>query len=639
MKDNINVQLLQDNFESCRNKFLLCKFNEAVFNGNFVQVKLDVLSEESEYVLKVDEIEDVFEYNSKNNVCYVKFSYFYDFILANDEDYLDSNRYEYDLNYFEDQISLIEDYLYNKLVLIKPYYYYNQQRHIFFKNGNIHNIINVNETINDFYFSIPILNDNQYEKYKLAQPFALNDMSKNIMGTPEYLYYNNKVIVSNLKPVDGNEIYWIRDKTIERSLYIDVSNLSDDERFIPQLSNYAYISRKALLINQANLNKANNLEIEEKKEDNESKGDDSFEGKVIKDFYDYTRSVNLSYSLVDIENFYTCVKSRLLTIIAGMSGTGKSRLPLKFAEYFNMSIDNNRLLFMPVSPSYTEPSDILGFLNPNTHEYIPSETGLIEILKHAMDNPNMMHMIIFDEMNLSQIEHWFAPFISLLEMEPKNRYLKLYSPQQECNNSTLYPSKIKISDNVIFVGTINLDETTKNISDRLIDRSMVINLKKMPFVNYQAEQSNILTQDNKLKVDDFYNLVNHDEDKFNYIDYFEMRELLFFDTIHNELNKIDYGKGISFRCLRNIALYLKNAPEEFTHNQAFDYAFKQTIMKKIRGDGETYRDFLGSVDDESNFSGILPKILKEYEDLSLFTETFNEIRNKIMDLKKYGFSR
>lgn len=639
MKDNINVQLLQDNFESCRNKFLLCKFNEAVFNGNFVQVKLDVLSEESEYVLKVDELEDVFEYNSKNNVCYVKFSYFYDFILANDEDYLDSNRYEYDLNYFEDQISLIEDYLYNKLVLIKPYYYYNQQRHIFFKNGNIHNIINVNETINDFYFSIPILNDNQYEKYKLAQPFALNDMSKNIMGTPEYLYYNNKVIVSNLKPVDGNEIYWIRDKTIERSLYIDVSNLSDDEKFIPQLSNYAYISRKALLINQANLNKANNLEIEEKKEDNESKGDDSFEGKVIKDFYDYTRSVNLSYSLVDIENFYTCVKSRLLTIIAGMSGTGKSRLPLKFAEYFNMTIDNNRLLFMPVSPSYTEPSDILGFLNPNTHEYIPSETGLIEILKHAMDNPNMMHMIIFDEMNLSQIEHWFAPFISLLEMEPKNRYLKLYSPQQECNNSTLYPSKIKISDNVIFVGTINLDETTKNISDRLIDRSMVINLKKMPFVNYQAEQSNIITQDNKLKVDDFYNLINHDEDNFNYIDYFEMRELLFFDTIHNELNKIDYGKGISFRCLRNIALYLKNAPEEFTHNQAFDYAFKQTIMKKIRGDGETYRDFLGSVDDESNFSGILPKILKEYEDLSLFTETFNEIRNKIMDLKKYGFSR
>lgn len=639
MKDNINVQLLQDNFELCRNKFLLCKFNEAVFNGNFVQVKLDVLSEESEYVLKVDELEDVFEYNSKNNVCYVKFSYFYDFILANDEDYLDSNRYEYDLNYFEDQISLIEDYLYNKLVLIKPYYYYNQQRHIFFKNGNIHNIINVNETINDFYFSIPILNDNQYEKYKLAQPFALNDMSKNIMGMPEYLYYNNKVIVSNLKPVDGNEIYWIRDKTIERSLYIDVSNLSDDERFIPQLSNYAYISRKALLINQANLNKANNLEIEEKKEDNESKGDDSFEGKVIKDFYDYTRSVNLSYSLVDIENFYTCVKSRLLTIIAGMSGTGKSRLPLKFAEYFNMTIDNNRLLFMPVSPSYTEPSDILGFLNPNTHEYIPSETGLIEILKHAMDNPNMMHMIIFDEMNLSQIEHWFAPFISLLEMEPKNRYLKLYSPQQECNNSTLYPSKIKISDNVIFVGTINLDETTKNISDRLIDRSMVINLKKMPFVNYQAEQSNIITQDNKLKVDDFYNLINHDEDKFNYIDYFEMRELLFFDTIHNELNKIDYGKGISFRCLRNIALYLKNAPEEFTHNQAFDYAFKQTIMKKIRGDGETYRDFLGSVDDESNFSGILPKILKEYEDLSLFTETFNEIRNKIMDLKKYGFSR
>ena len=157
-----------------------------------------------------------------------------------------------------------------------------------------------------------------------------------------------------------------------------------------------------------------------------------------------------------------------------MSGTGKTKLPMKFAEYFNMTEDDNTLLFMPVSPSFTEPADILGYLNTNTGLYSSSETRLIEFLKHAMENEDKMHMIIFDEMNLSQIEYWFAPFVSILEKDLGDRKLHLYSKYQRCINDEKYPSSIKIGNNVIFVGTINLDETTKNISDRLLDRSYII---------------------------------------------------------------------------------------------------------------------------------------------------------------------
>ena len=183
----------------------------------------------------------------------------------------------------------------------------------------------------------------------------------------------------------------------------------------------------------------------------------------------------------------------------------------------------------------------------------------MEFLKHAEENPNEMHLVIFDEMNLAQIEYWFAPFISILEKDLGERKLQLYSKSQRCINEEKYPSTIEIKNNIIFVGTINLDETTKNISDRLLDRSFIINLKKESFVNYKTQQSG-RQQKNELKIfdEDFKIFMpedsSYDED---YISNFNKQELEFFDRIHSELNKVDSQKGVSFRCVKNIALYLK----------------------------------------------------------------------------------
>ena len=78
---------------------------------------------------------------------------------------------------------------------------------------------------------------------------------------------------------------------------------------------------------------------------------------------------------------------------------------------------NHTLLFMPVSPSFIEPDDVLGYLNPNNGLYIPADTGLVDFLINAQNNSDKMYMVIFDEMNLSQIEYWFSPFISVLEKD------------------------------------------------------------------------------------------------------------------------------------------------------------------------------------------------------------------------------
>src|SRR5699024_6087488 len=81
----------------------------------------------------------------------------------------------------------------------------------------------------------------------------------------------------------------------------------------------------------------------------------------------------------------------------------------------------------------------------------------------------------------------FSPFISILEKESESRFLSLYNEKSHCINRSSYPDKIKINNNVIFIGTINLDETTKNISDRLLDRSFVINLKKKKFIDFSNQ--------------------------------------------------------------------------------------------------------------------------------------------------------
>ena len=132
----------------------------------------------------------------------------------------------------------------------------------------------------------------------------------------------------------------------------------------------------------------------------------------------YSIKHNLCYNSKDLVNFHISIKTNPLTIVAGMSGTGKTQLAKAYANVLGLKEDEN-LLFLPIRPSYTEPEDIIGYFNASNCMYIPSETGLVDLLIHAENNSDEMHMVVFDEMNLSQIEYWFAPFMSLLELKER----------------------------------------------------------------------------------------------------------------------------------------------------------------------------------------------------------------------------
>ena len=176
-------------------------------------------------------------------------------------------------------------------------------------------------------------------------------------------------------------------------------------------------------------------------------------------------------------------------MLSGMSGTGKSRLTSLYGDALGLSPQQH--LMVSVQPTWTDDSDLLGFLDLSNNVYRPADTGVVDFLLTAERNPDQLFLLTFDEMNLARVEHYFAQFLSVLELDLDKRYLRLYSDQaQGCiYNSCQYPSRIHIGRNVLFVGTVNIDESTYRFSDKVLDRAQVIRLGTVPFHLLQMQRS------------------------------------------------------------------------------------------------------------------------------------------------------
>ncbi|MEG6615963.1 AAA family ATPase [Peptococcaceae bacterium 1198_IL3148] len=326
----------------------------------------------------------------------------------------------------------------------------------------------------------------------------------------------------------------------------------------------------------------------------------------------------LYYDGTDIDSFHTAVKTNFITIVGGMSGTGKSQLAMKYCDTLGLRKGDD-LLVIPISPSYTEPSDILGYLHPQTGAYVESETGLVSFLLKASKNPEKLHVCIFEEMNLSQVEHWFSPFISLLELEGEHRMLHLVSEKQHCLQEE-YSKPIHIGNNVIFIGTVNLDETTKEFSNRLLDRTNLVQLKKQSFLDakhYTNKHIEVRSFD-KISAVNFRRWVKTTN---NHLTIMSDEELRLLDRIHQELRKVDAQNGVSFRIVKAMAHFINNIPEDKDGNKlinrkkAFDIQICQRILTKIKGHREMLQDLLGvyKIDTGEIKGGHLREQLKAFE--------------------------
>lgn len=347
----------------------------------------------------------------------------------------------------------------------------------------------------------------------------------------------------------------------------------------------------------------------------------------------------LYYSDSDLINFHTAMKSSGLVILSGLSGTGKSRLVSAYAASLGTSENNVR--FIPVRPYWADDSDLIGYADTVNSVYRPGDSGLVDTLVEAENNPDELYIVIFDEMNLAKVEHYFSQFLSVLEMPEGKRSINLYNHelQPRMYNRDKYHSTVRIGNNILFVGTVNTDESTFQFSDKVLDRANVISLKMVPFykINEDEQYTNketTLTQ--AITVTQFNSLKRCSNE--NSLSLAEKRMLW---EIHESLNSVDKNIGIGWRILKQIDEYLCDLPksDSLTRSQAFDLQLNQRVWTKVRGSEEQLKELLGAYSEKNEFkSGKLIEILKNYSNVSDFKMSIESIKNKAKDLKLYGFT-
>ena len=188
---------------------------------------------------------------------------------------------------------------------------------------------------------------------------------------------------------------------------------------------------------------------------------------------------HLFYTKETIAAFLAGLGTTRLTILQGMSGTGKTSLPKIVGEALLSVCD-----IVEVESSWRDKNELLGYYNEFNKIYTPKK--FTQMLYRARLNPEVITFIVLDEMNLSRIEYYFSDFLSLMENEPDQRELKLLNvPLFRKSNHRMIPYKgledghtLKIPANVWFVGTANRDESTYDISDKVYDRAHTMNFDK-----------------------------------------------------------------------------------------------------------------------------------------------------------------
>lgn len=222
------------------------------------------------------------------------------------------------------------------------------------------------------------------------------------------------------------------------------------------------------------------------------------EGEALEDVKTRLEKAGLQYSDRTIKAFHTAMKvndTAQMAVLAGISGTGKSQLPRQYAAGMGIGF-----LQVPVQPRWDSPQDLMGFYNYIEKRYRP--TDMARALYHFdylnnqdSDYRDQMLMILLDEMNLARVEYYFSDFLSRLESRPardkvadetlrKDAEIEIELPMD--NAPRIFPGY-----NLLFAGTMNEDESTQSLSDKVVDRANVLRFAAPKAINSSISESEL----------------------------------------------------------------------------------------------------------------------------------------------------
>ena len=298
-----------------------------------------------------------------------------------------------------------------------------------------------------------------------------------------------------------------------------------------------------------------------------------------------------------LKAFHTALKTAEwspLAVLAGVSGTGKSELPQLYAKFGGINCLN-----VPVQPNWDSQEAMLGYYNtvssrfeaqPLLQYLVQTQTPNCERTEnhdeYKCSLKDQMNIVLLDEMNLAHIEQYFAEFLSKLEERRGKEESDAQFPALavKLGGTDSYP--LPMGRNVLWVGTMNQDETTKSLSDKVLDRGIVINFPR------PDEFKRRLNLNRDVKAEEKYLSVKTWESwklKLNDKQVLETEKIIApYKELVEKINKSisNIGRAIGHRVWQSIENYIWNYPDvrkEFLCRPAdlSDEDFIKEISKKI----------------------------------------------------------
>lgn len=174
-------------------------------------------------------------------------------------------------------------------------------------------------------------------------------------------------------------------------------------------------------------------------------------------------------------------------ILSGLSGTGKTQLALRYARAVHGIVDPDApdpfLFVCAVRPEWTDPTGLTGYYDVLSNRYVVPP--FLEAVLLATAHPDSPVFVVLDEMNLARVEYYFSDVLSGVET---GEALQLHSNSVplEGTTGTSIRAELPLPANLYIVGTINVDETTNPVSDKVLDRAMVIDMSAVDLPGFLA---------------------------------------------------------------------------------------------------------------------------------------------------------
>jgi hypothetical protein len=267
------------------------------------------------------------------------------------------------------------------------------------------------------------------------------------------------------------------------------------------------------------------------------------------------RARGLAIPAATVRAYHLALQTRPLVILPGISGTGKTRLTKLYADaVFNIrpGQENEHYLIVAVQPDWHNARDLLGYYNAITAQF--HATPFLRFVLRAAADPHMPYYVCLDEMNLARPEYYLAPLLSALETDERLVDLGAPGPTVTAVTGEVLQNPLRLPLNIAFTGTVNVDESTFALSDKLLDRANVIELTDIDLVAFRATYKGAVDE--------------------------RAWELIV--ALHALVARA--GQPFGYRVIAEMLRYLEQARGVLSADAALDQQIKQKILPKLRGE-------------------------------------------------------